>query len=466
VQQPLEDDKGSIHISADEQYVRVEAAGQLAALQVPTVPLLTEAVASGGDDKRRVEFEVLEHELANRNEQISELREKLHYYIEAFPRLVNDFNLLQQGVAACDKENQELRRAVAVTSQDLMREKSTNSNLSMGNTNAALQLEDLKKKNATLERANKEFRSELATMVDDAEKAKERDSGIVQLAAPKVVDETIRARWIQLRSAILNLVHNFLKWDLDTAQAICRSMDEAASGAERPGLAVLREGIKLFEAEVGDTGTFSPEVPDISDRLGATILQAVIWRALDQVAFKNFGGIWGGPKGGNFSTFCHSLSIDKLEDEAAIAEWVSVRIHGASVIDSSAGINEPILDKSAHTFLDHYLFPFADLQHQKHQRDKEKLHKEVVNVMRRAVELHVVFLKSRAVFNVAFPQEDVVRKAMADNNNGGGGGGFTLFYTTTNKNFLVVEPSLTKRGTADGEQYCDRFDLVDAQVII
>ncbi|KAK7450416.1 hypothetical protein Landi51_05487 [Colletotrichum acutatum] len=205
------------------------------------------------------------------------------------------------------------------------------------------------------------------------------------------------------------------------------------------------------------------------DELRASVIEGYIWRAVFRRIFEagesyDGGKSWAGKPGMLFTALFRSLLGDavKCADEIEFFQW---KASSADMIDRLMGVDE---DEMQQAIDEEYrgLLRFLPRDCVDRKAQRKQLHREIEKAFKGAVELHRVFMKSKANFyidwaGVSSSSEDVTRYQpdMHDAE------AWEKDLDATSIIRFVISPSLVKVGNADGGSYDKLNRLAKATVI-
>jgi hypothetical protein len=141
-----------------------------------------------------------------------------------------------------------------------------------------------------------------------------------------------------------------------------------------------------------------------------------------------------------------------------VQAWITLRTRGADLVDTQIGIVQSRFIELANNFVA-VLLPFAI-----NQDKASEIRADVLSVVNLAVELHAIFMKSRAMFLIWELPEEVTFFDLEEEF-------MQVYYRRANSahpnsSAMFISPALVKKGNADGWGYDKHVVMERAQVII
>jgi FtsZ-binding cell division protein ZapB len=396
-------------------------------------------------------------------------------------------------ISKLQQERNESLEAIKQLQSDVARERDANNHLQRENNRleaakqtVAIQLDKIRSQHNACGGIIGGLRRNLAASIDQQSQQLQAASTqvVADLVLPKVADETIRERWTQLVLAIRKFAKQHLAWDYNAARDHGDSSNASGrDGADARGCdsrETMRGGLDLIHSETSALAGGNPNEQNRAlGRLRRLVLEAQVWRLLGVFVFENKVGLWGGPAGELFSELCDMLSPSSSVSTEAVQRLVNWRVHGAAMIDQSIGIDAHNVSVVVSNMTCRHLRQFVVVDN---NRNHERCVQQLATIVHSAVELYVIFTKSRAIFEVCWPNTGPPERALLEATSGrsskydgriGDGSDEEddqtqeVLYTCRGEpRFLAVSPALTKRGTADGDRYEEQIMLVQARVIV
>ncbi|KAF0324303.1 hypothetical protein GQ607_008477 [Colletotrichum asianum] len=293
-----------------------------------------------------------------------------------------------------------------------------------------------------LQNNNKELKSQLMEKKALIAKAKSLAS------TGKVSDDAILSLWRKMKYSIQNIASTIL--------TECPSWEEIETNIADPYcvLSILSPRIYGF---LQDEDTRS------------NIVELLIWEMLLRRIFKPFletltGVCWGGQEGECFSYMLEGIAGIALKKDADAKSFFHWKAEGARMIEEMVGVDMQKLKQMAdeHAAI---LYPFVPRHGVHHKTAIERLFKNLCNVIEDALNLHKIFMKSKAHFTLDRPKTPG-RGRLARYDSGWMDAESWVKEPLDSQSLLKfpISPGLVKHGTADGEHYDQQLRLVKARV--
>ncbi|KAI3558106.1 hypothetical protein CABS01_02665 [Colletotrichum abscissum] len=371
------------------------------------------------------------------------------------PRLTAD------GVLRETTETQRLRDKNFRLEKRLEEQMTENSNLQAFAASAKKEVDDTKMKLDSLKEAyNRDIRSMqhqirelngqihgLKGRIISYETQKSSNQAIAN--SNKVSDDAIKSCWKRMAYNIQNIAALYLT-------ACPRAKDIFRHGHSEKSCAVCHMECAHFMLLNNE---------DLRD----SVVEGYIWRAVIRHFFgsdgpENYGKSWAGRPGKLFTALFHDLLAHPAAnaDPSEIHRWKAA---SGRMIDRMIGVDE--VEMQEVIYAEHQgLVRFIPRDRSGHKAQKSQLYKDLEKIFKDAVELHRVFMRSRAHFYVDWTETlsttgdvthyhpdlheaEVYEKDLDDSS-------IVKF---------VISPSLMKIGNADGDSYDKRSRLIKASVI-